>query len=114
MTARTEDRKIVYDWQDGHVEAPILDLSRFALPQVTLQITSDTRPVYLKGIVVHEPRPGWQTLEVPPLEQWEQALRWLTPAQKTRVEMPEFYQMLEGYIRPRFLALKGEQPPPAS
>lgn len=82
--------------------------------QVTLQITTDTRPIYLTGIVVHEPRPGWQTLEVPPLEEWEEALRWLTPAQKTRIEMPEFYQMLEGYIRPRFLALKGEQPPPAS
>jgi site-specific recombinase XerD len=78
--------------------------------QVTLEIKTDTRPIYLTGIIVREARPGWQTLEVPPLEQWEEPSRWLTPAQRQRIEMPEFYRMLEGHVGERFLALKGKQP----
>ena len=80
--------------------------------QVTLEIVTDTRPIYLTGIIVREARPGWQTLEVPPLERWEQPLRWLTPAQQRRIEMPEFYRMLEGHVSQRFVSLKDRQPPP--
>ncbi|NUQ64655.1 MAG: hypothetical protein HUU20_19495 [Pirellulales bacterium] len=35
---------------------------------VTLTIHNEGRFVLLKGIVVREPRPGWVTLEGPPLE----------------------------------------------
>ena len=66
-------------------------------------------PIYLTGIIVLEPRPGWQTLEVPPLEQWEEPFRWLTPEQRQRIEMPEFYRMLEAHVGERFLALKGKR-----
>ena len=40
-------------------------------------IFSEDRYVHLDGIVVREPRPGWVTLQVPPLEAWESRLRWL-------------------------------------
>ncbi len=34
-------------------------------------IFSEDRCVHLDGIVVRKPRPGWVTLQVPPLEAWE-------------------------------------------
>ena len=35
---------------------------------VELSIFNDDRYIYLDGIVVREPRPGWATMEIPPLE----------------------------------------------
>ena len=78
--------------------------------EATLTILTDLRPVELKGIVVRQPRPGWITLEVPPLERWAEPMRWLTPPQRERVESAEFYQLLQDQITRRFLsqeALKG-------
>ena len=46
---------------------------------VELSIFTDDRYIYLDGIVVREPRPGWTTLEIPPLEKWEKPMRWLLP-----------------------------------
>ena len=62
--------------------------------------------VHLDGIVVREPRPGWVTLEIPPLEAWEKALRWLEPEQRERVETPEFFQLLQTHVTRKYLALK--------
>jgi len=73
--------------------------------QVTLAIATSTRPIYLTGIVVQQQRPGWNTLDLPPLEQWEEPMRWLTPAQRERFETPEFYRMLEDQIGRRFAVL---------
>lgn len=42
-----------------------------------------------------EIRPGWVSLEVPPTEVWEEKLRWLTPAQRERLEEPAFYHFLQ-------------------
>ncbi len=69
-------------------------------------IFSEDRYVHLDGIVVREPRPGWVTLEIPPLETWEARLRWLLPEQRERVESPQFYQLLQEHISRRYLAMK--------
>ncbi len=61
---------------------------------------------FLEGIVVWEPRPGWVTLEVPPLERWETPLCALTAAQRARIESPEFYHLLQQHIGRRYLAWK--------
>jgi len=70
---------------------------------VTLTIVTDPRPVTLTGIMVREARPGWLTLDVPPLEHWEEPMKWLTPEQKTRIESAEFYEMLQREVARRFL-----------
>ena len=62
---------------------------------VVLHILTEPRPIRLRGIVVREPRPGWVTLEVPPLEAWQEPLRWLTPQERERVESPDFYRLLQ-------------------
>ena len=69
-------------------------------------IFSEDRYVHLDGIVVREPRPGWVTLQVPPLEAWESRLCWLLPEQRERVETPEFFQLVQQHVTRRYLALK--------
>ena len=44
------------------------------------------------------------TLDVPPLERWEEPMRWLTPEQKTRIESAESYELLQREVARRFLA----------
>lgn len=53
---------------------------------------------------LREPRSGWVVLDVPPLEAWAERLRWLTPAERERVESAEFYQLLQQHVTRRFLA----------
>jgi len=64
--------------------------------------------VLLSGIRVRQPRPGWVTLDIPPLERWEPALRQLPNAQRERIESPEFYALLQRTISAKYLA--GEPP----
>lgn len=73
--------------------------------KVTLGIQTDTRPVYLTGIVAKEIRPGWVSLDIPPLEKWEEPFRWFTPQQRERIESPEFYELLQREIPKRLLRL---------
>ncbi len=75
---------------------------RAASAVVTL--CTDPGPVKLTGIIVKEPRAGWITLDLPPLETWEEALLWLTPAERERIESPAFFHLLQGEITRRFLA----------
>ena len=63
---------------------------------------TDPQLVELTGIVVREARPGWLTLDVPPLERWEEPMRWLTPQQKTRIESAEFYELVQREVARRF------------
>jgi hypothetical protein len=70
---------------------------------VTLTIVTDPQPVMLTGILVREARPGWLTLDVPPLEHWEEPMKWLTPEQKTRIQSAEFYETLQREVARRFL-----------
>ena len=69
-------------------------------------ILSEDRYVHLDGIVVREPRPGWVTLELPPLEAWKSRPLWLLPEQRERMESPEFYQLLQTHVMRKYLALK--------
>jgi hypothetical protein len=73
--------------------------------KVTLSIESDGRPIYFTGTKAKEVRPGWVTLDIPPLEEWEESLRWLSPKQRERIESPEFFQMLQREIPNRLKQL---------
>ena len=62
------------------------------------------QPVQLDGIVVKESRPGWLSLDLPPLEVWTEPLKQLSVPQRKRVETPEFYQLLQREVTRRYLA----------
>ncbi len=87
---------------------------------VELSIFTDDRYVYLDGIVIREPRPGWTTIEIPPLEKWEKPLNWLLPEQRERIQSPEFFPLLQTRVTRKYLALPpaatggGQQPQPAA
>ena len=89
---------------------------------VELSIFNDDRYIDLEGIVVREPRPGWTTMEIPPLEKWEKPMRWLLPEQRERIQSPEFFQLLQTHVTRKYLALSpaatatagGQQPQPAA
>jgi hypothetical protein len=66
--------------------------------KVTLSIESGGRPIYFTGTKAIEVRPGWVALDIPPLEEWEESLRWLSPMRRERIESPEFFQMLQREI----------------
>ena len=72
-------------------------------------VNSQPQSVELSGIVLSESRPGWVSLELPPTEQWEDRLRWLTPNQQERIASPEFYQHLQRHLGERFLALRPDE-----
>ena len=74
--------------------------------KVTFSIQSDGPPIYFTGTIAKEVRSGWVTLEIPPLEQWEESVRWLTPAQRERIESPEFFQLLQREIPNRLRQLR--------
>jgi len=73
--------------------------------KVTLELQTDARPVYLTGIVAREVRSGWVNLEIPPLEQWEEPLHWLSRTQRERIEEPAFYELLQREIPRRLQRL---------
>jgi hypothetical protein len=73
---------------------------------VRLVILGGGPPVSLDGIVAHELRPGWITLEIPPPERWAAAFRWLTPLQRRRIESAEFFTMLQAEAGRRYQALQ--------
>ncbi|MCH7726370.1 MAG: hypothetical protein IH991_07830, partial [Planctomycetes bacterium] len=108
LTGQRRDRgKSVARPSVGHLSIDLNkrgELEGKAVVEATITIHSDTRPIQLHGIVVRQPRPGWVSLDIPPLEDWETALRWVTPAQRERIESPEFYELLQRYITHRFLA----------
>ena len=85
-----------------------------------LSIFTDDRYIDLDGIVVREPRPGWITMEIPPLEKWEKLMRWLLPEQRERIQSPDFFQLLQKHVTRKYLALSpvaaadDQQPQPAA
>jgi hypothetical protein len=54
--------------------------------------------------VVKESRPGWLSLDLPPLEVWAEPLKQLSVPQRKRVETPEFYLLLQREVTRRYLA----------
>jgi hypothetical protein len=73
--------------------------------KVTLSIASGQRPIYFTGIIAKEVRPGYVTLEIPPLERWSEPLGWLTRPQRERFVESEFYEMLQREISARLCQL---------
>ncbi len=73
--------------------------------KVTLEIPTAGKPVFLTGIVAREARRGWVNLDIPPQEQWEESLRWLSRRQRERIEDPTFYELLQREIPRRLLRL---------
>ncbi len=71
--------------------------------KVTIGIDENPRTVFLTGIVARQVRRGWVTLEIPPLEVWEEPLRWLDREKRWRIEQPEFFEMLQSEIAERLL-----------
>lgn len=82
--------------QDG--QPPTADAAFLVLDQST--------PVEFTGIVLRESRPGWIALDLPPLEVWEDRLRWVSPGQRDRITSPDFYQLLQKHLSQRFLDWK--------
>ena len=55
--------------------------------------SAESPPIYFTGIIAKEARPGYVTLEIPPLERWSDPLNWLTRQQRERFEESEFYEI---------------------
>jgi hypothetical protein len=68
-------------------------------------INPGPRQVELAGICVREARPGWVTLDLPPLEEWESALQLLPVRHRERIEAPTFFELLQRELPRRLLAL---------
>lgn len=88
-----------------HLKSEASERPNFRKAIVTLSIQTDAKPVYLTGIVADEVRRGWVNLKIPPLEQWEEPLRWLSREQRGRIEEPAFYELLQCEISRRLLHL---------
>ncbi len=73
-------------------------------------IFTDDRDIDMEGIVVPDPRPGWTTIEIPPLEKWEKPMRGLLPGQRERIQSPEFFQLLHTHVTRKYLALMPAAP----
>ena len=46
----------------------------------------------------------WVSLEIPPLEEWEEPLRWLRPEQRERIKDARFFEMLQREVPRRLLS----------
>lgn len=57
----------------------------------------------LAGIVLRESRPGWIALDLPPLDDWAQALRAVSPEQRERLLSPRFYEYLRMALGRKFI-----------
>ena len=89
---------------------PLPDEAGRRSAQVTIEVCTDQRPIYFTGTQALEIRPGFVSLQIPPLEHWAESLRWLTFAQQARFEEPEFYEMLQRQIAKRLPGLPPSPP----
>lgn len=60
----------------------------------------------LPDIFAEESRPGWLSLQLPPLEAWHEPLARLPKAMRQRIESPEFYHNLHRVVGSRFQTAK--------
>ena len=70
---------------------------------IVVQDNSGGPPVKLGGIVVEEARPGFFTLQLPPLEDWRPALSFLDDDLRARVDDVGFYDRLRDAVVARFV-----------
>ena len=73
--------------------------------KVTIEVISSNRPVYFTGTRALEVRPGFVTLEIPPLEHWSKPLSLLSSSQRQRFGEPDFYEMVQREIAKRLQSL---------
>ncbi|MEZ6055065.1 MAG: tyrosine-type recombinase/integrase [Planctomycetaceae bacterium] len=66
-------------------------------------VLNGDQSVRLGGIELRESRPGWVAMNVPPLEAWEESLRWLSREQRERIESPEFLDSMRILLGQKFL-----------
>jgi hypothetical protein len=90
----------------GRLQVTLRAIEGEKAARAKLTILHEDRYIHLDGIVVREARPGWICLEVPPLEQWEESLRWLSYEQRERVESAGFYRLLQEQLTRRYLAMR--------
>jgi site-specific recombinase XerD len=76
---------------------------------VELADSSGGPTVRLSGIVVHEPRPGFFSLHLPPLEDWAPALSFLDDELRARVDDVGFYERLRDAVVARFVEVRGRR-----
>ena len=81
---------------------PDAEATRTRRARVTIEVETPDRPVYFTGTRITESRPGYVTPDIPPLEQWNEPLKWLSASQRSRFEEAEFYESLEREITSRF------------
>jgi site-specific recombinase XerD len=81
------------------------DASGCPTAKVTIEVQTPERPVYFTGTFVSEARPGFVTLQIPPLEQWDDPLKWISRSQRERFQEPGFYRLLQREITTRFCRL---------
>ena len=70
-----------------------------------IAINTGTKLIPLGEVGVSEVRPGWITLEIPPLEQWDEAMSQLSRQQRERIEEPEFFELLQRELPRRLFAM---------
>ena len=58
-------------------------------------------PRYLTGILAIQIREGWFNLQIPPLERWEPVLSKLDQSERSRIESPGFFELLQSEIPKR-------------
>jgi len=96
----------------GQMRISLGDLRDFhGIPgcEVTIVLRTQRAMVNLPGSRVVEPRAGWVTLEVPPLEDWNSELQKLSPQDRLKVESANFYEELRVRVTRRFLALRSQR-----
>lgn len=81
-----------------------LTLARDAHGAAVAVVVRGDPDVTLDGIRVAEPRPGFLTLSLPPLEDWADRLRWLPDETRARIEEGAFYDHLLAAVRDRWHA----------
>ncbi len=74
-----------------------------------ISVATSRGPLALEGITLREERKGWVSLHLPPLESWEPVLRWLSVAQRERIESAGFYRQLQEVVTRRFLRARGQR-----
>ena len=77
--------------------------------KVTIEVRSDNQPVYFTGTRALEVRPGFVSLEIPPLEKWSELQKRLSRDQRERFEEPEFYELLQREVAVRLRALSARK-----
>ncbi|WP_419194348.1 tyrosine-type recombinase/integrase [Novipirellula herctigrandis] len=110
MVDRDAQQKIIGDPKTVH---PVGSLRIHTRPapdersadiQVTLEINNPSGRQFLTGIRCRVARPGFLTIELPPLESWQPILKKLPAQQAARIRDPVFYETLQYHLTQKVLS----------